>query len=944
MAITIEVARLLVPLVATTDQFQKQLGGASKFAKKWAGGIQVAGKLAMAGIGAGAAIAATAVTGVGVALGKLALEAAPLEGIESAFEAISKRSGMAADVMLKSLEDTSAGMVAQRDLMKSFNQAASLVSDQFATRLPEAMGVLTKVSAATGQSMDYMMDSLVKGVGRVSPLILDNLGIQMDMNKALEDYAEKHGVAAMSTVDHSKKISDITQKMGYLEQEVSLAEQAFHKENAELIHARDVWAAGSNELKGFEMRVEKADLALKKKTDKLVSMQTELGKLQSEHGKTSKTTGDLTKVLSKSEQQMALYEQVISKLEEKYEDMPPVTKSFATSVAAMGAKFQNFKDTLGKAVLPIASKVMAIFVELADKAMPLVTDFMETMLLPLLDKLVESLEWVFDKLMSGQFDIEAFRDVLAQFLPMEVINKVYAFGESILKLIETVRPYVEQVAAWIAKHVELKDILIAVGIAIAVFIASALYPIIAAAAGIVAAFVGLIAIIAALRAAWETDWMGIRTALTEFWENTAKPALQELWQWLQVNIPVAIQTLKGFWEDTLLPALQTVWAFIQESVLPLFSKLWDWLQVSIPAALQTLADFWNNTLLPALETSWDFFENSIMPVLAAVADVMEAVLGKAIEVLAGLWQNVLYPALEAVWDILEPKLMPLLEKLGSETGPAVASAFEKIGEFLGTVAEKLGEFADKIRGLELPEWLKPGSATPFELGLIGIAQAVLERLIPAFREFLTMLMERWAAFGSFLLEESWPMLQEGWLVMLSLMGGQFEALVNTVLAGAQTMVKAINRVTAALGRMKEATKGAEAAIRSLTGKSILARFDKLIGKVNRLIKRMEALEKAAEAAMKAAGGAKGGGGGGEAPSPPPPAQRGIWNVPRTMAATLHRGERVLPAGLAAASRTGLGGTTVLAPVFLDSRDFVDAAGVVDYTRIGQRLRELEGGL
>ena len=40
----------------------------------------------------------------------------------------------------------------------------------------------------------------------------------------------------------------------------------------------------------------------------------------------------------------------------------------------------------------------------------------------------------------------------------------------------------------------------------------------------------------------------------------------------------------------------------------------------------------------------------------------------------------------------------------------------------------------------------------------------------------------------------------------------------------------------------------------------------------------------------------------------------------------------------------VGGMVVLAPVFLDSRDFVSAAGEIDYEAIGQRLRELQGGI
>jgi hypothetical protein len=46
--------------------------------------------------------------------------------------------------------------------MMSYNQAAQLVGKQFADQLQARCNTLVKVSAATGQDMGFMMDSLVK--------------------------------------------------------------------------------------------------------------------------------------------------------------------------------------------------------------------------------------------------------------------------------------------------------------------------------------------------------------------------------------------------------------------------------------------------------------------------------------------------------------------------------------------------------------------------------------------------------------------------------------------------------------------------------------------------------------------------------------------------------------------------------------------------------------
>lgn len=119
-------------------------------------------------------------------------EAAKVQGIKAAFEGITG----AADDMIVKLREGSLGMMSDAKLMESYNLAAQLVSKTFADQLPEAMQYLSKVSAATGQDMDYMMTSLVRGVGRMSPMILDNLAIQVSLSEATDRAAQMFGKEA----------------------------------------------------------------------------------------------------------------------------------------------------------------------------------------------------------------------------------------------------------------------------------------------------------------------------------------------------------------------------------------------------------------------------------------------------------------------------------------------------------------------------------------------------------------------------------------------------------------------------------------------------------------------------------------------------------------------------------------------------------------------------
>lgn len=144
--------------------------------------------------GAIAGLAGTAVLIKGLqtafkALSDSVQQAARVEGLRTAFEGVAD----SAEDMLAQLRKGSMGMVEDAKLMENYNLAAQLVSKTFADQLPQAMQYLSKVASATGQDMDYMMNSLVRGVGRLSPMILDNLAIQVDLSESYEAYADSIG-------------------------------------------------------------------------------------------------------------------------------------------------------------------------------------------------------------------------------------------------------------------------------------------------------------------------------------------------------------------------------------------------------------------------------------------------------------------------------------------------------------------------------------------------------------------------------------------------------------------------------------------------------------------------------------------------------------------------------------------------------------------------------
>jgi len=142
-----------------------------------------------------------AIAGVADAMFDAVKGAASFQGISEAFEGIARSANRAGPDILDLFKKNSAGMISNRDAMLAYNKAAQLVSTDFANTLPDAMGMLAKVASATGQDIGFLTNSLVTGIGRTSPLILDNLGITVDLAEAYETYAQSIG----KTVDSLTK-------------------------------------------------------------------------------------------------------------------------------------------------------------------------------------------------------------------------------------------------------------------------------------------------------------------------------------------------------------------------------------------------------------------------------------------------------------------------------------------------------------------------------------------------------------------------------------------------------------------------------------------------------------------------------------------------------------------------------------------------------------------
>ena len=123
-----------------------------------------------------------------------AMYAAKVDQIRRSFTSLAEGVGQDANIIIADLDRLAGGTINKLDLLTSASRAAlfKLPMD----KMDDLMKIARASATATGESVKYMFDSIVLGIARGSPKILDNLGILIKAEKATADYAASIGKTA----------------------------------------------------------------------------------------------------------------------------------------------------------------------------------------------------------------------------------------------------------------------------------------------------------------------------------------------------------------------------------------------------------------------------------------------------------------------------------------------------------------------------------------------------------------------------------------------------------------------------------------------------------------------------------------------------------------------------------------------------------------------------
>ena len=326
----------------------------------------------------------------------------------------------------------------------------------------------------------------------------------------------------------------------------------------------------------------------------------------------------------------------------------------------------------------------------------------------------------------------------------DVSDRIADFGNTVQAWMPQVEQGFQAGFQWLSQN---QGVIVAalsmIGVAILVFA----YTSLAAAIPAITAFVtaawpvvlvlGLVGIAAyLLYQAWVNNWGGIQEKMAAVWA-WLQPIFDQIVLWFQTNIPIAIGILADFWNTTLLPALQNVWSWMSTVLFPFLVDFFNARMAEWNNAIKVLGNYWTETLLPAIRNVWSWMNTVLFPFLNALGDVISGVLGLALTALAGLWQNVVWPAIQRVYEQLNRDLMPIFtaltnwwnstgqpmaEGIAHWFGEIIANAFSGLNSAIQDATGWLQDLANQLDNLELPDWLTPGSPTPWEIGLGGINQ------------------------------------------------------------------------------------------------------------------------------------------------------------------------------------------------------------------------------
>ena len=231
--------------------------------------------------------------------------------------------------------------------------------------------------------------------------------------------------------------------------------------------------------------------------------------------------------------------------------------------------------------------------------------------------------------------------------------------------------------------------------------------------------------------------IGIERAIDDF----LTPALEGLVEFFSTKLPAALEGLGAFFEPVKIGLGELVDAFLDST--PEIEDAWDdlkeFFQTTITPGLQDsfdnigegligLAELWednNSIIIKSVEKGFEF----LLVVLTIILNAITGAFKGAILLMQGDWDGFWQHTKDSAETALN-LILGIVDMNLEEFKAIWKRVFEGIVALvatqIGLILREIDRLAAKFRSIVLPWWMRPGSPTPLELGLRGIASAMNE--------------------------------------------------------------------------------------------------------------------------------------------------------------------------------------------------------------------------
>lgn len=181
--------------------------------------------------------------------------------------------------------------------------------------------------------------------------------------------------------------------------------------------------------------------------------------------------------------------------------------------------------------------------------------------------------------------------------------------------------------------------------------------------------------------------------LAQWFVSTGLPAIRQFGDFMKNSLLPILSQLGGFILTTVVPAIGSIANFIITQVIPAAEKFATWFGVKIMPIVEKLVQTFTQNVLPALEQVVGTILSKLVPALEKLIGAIAPILVPILGVLGFILQHVVGPALSLVINIISFLVTALADIIGT-----VGDVLGAIGDFVGGVLGFFGNLFDELLG------------------------------------------------------------------------------------------------------------------------------------------------------------------------------------------------------------------------------------------------------